>query len=267
MACLWARVRTESRSREPAGARLKGPPSAKGNSDGPWRTGGVVVEPPVGIGGGPSRGLIGHDAAAPPNPHLLLSKLRPTGHGQAGRRPLGALSSRSPAMAHAMKDSGLEAVFLNNRATLLRFLRARGAGEGAEDLLQEMWIRASAGASGPVADPLAYLYRVANNLLLDRRRAELRPMRAPTAGPARSAWSGAAKARCWAASFRRRSRAAARRWRFACRSASGSRGDAGGSPKPATSPSAAPPYPRAPPCPGRRRSRSACGPGHSPGPR
>ena len=77
-------------------------------------------------------------------------------------------------MAKAMKDSGLEAVFLNNRAALLRFLRARGAAEGAEDLLQEMWIKASAGASGPIADPLAYLYRVANNLMLDRRRAELR---------------------------------------------------------------------------------------------
>jgi RNA polymerase sigma factor (sigma-70 family) len=80
-------------------------------------------------------------------------------------------------MAIAMKDSGLEAVFLENRAALLRFLRARGAGEGAEDMLQDMWIKARAGVSGPIADPLAYLYRVANNLLLDRRRAELRGAR------------------------------------------------------------------------------------------
>jgi RNA polymerase sigma-70 factor (ECF subfamily) len=77
-------------------------------------------------------------------------------------------------MAKQMTTSGLEAVFMENRAALLRFLRARGAGEGAEDLLQEMWVKASAGASGPIADPLAYLYRAANNLLLDRRRAELR---------------------------------------------------------------------------------------------
>jgi RNA polymerase sigma-70 factor (ECF subfamily) len=76
-----------------------------------------------------------------------------------------------------MTTSGLEAVLMENRAALLRFLRARGAAEGAEDLLQEMWIKASAGASGPIAGPLAYLYRATNNLLLDRRRAALRSQR------------------------------------------------------------------------------------------
>lgn len=73
-----------------------------------------------------------------------------------------------------MAGSGLEAVFFTHRETLLRFLRARGAGDAAEDLLQELWLKASAGASGPIADPLAYLYRVANNLMLDRRRGEIR---------------------------------------------------------------------------------------------
>jgi RNA polymerase sigma-70 factor (ECF subfamily) len=77
-------------------------------------------------------------------------------------------------MAIMMTTSGLEAVFMENRAALVRFLRARGVVEGAEDLVQEMWIKASAGASGPIADPLAYLYRIANNLMLDRRRAALR---------------------------------------------------------------------------------------------
>ena len=76
-----------------------------------------------------------------------------------------------------MTGSGLEAVFLANRGALLRFLRARGAGAGAEDLLQELWIKASAGASGPIAEPLAYLYRAANNLMLDRRRSALRTAR------------------------------------------------------------------------------------------
>ena len=71
-------------------------------------------------------------------------------------------------------DSGLVAVFLQNRPALLRFLRALGAGDTAEDLLQELWIKASAGASQPIADPLAYLYRAASNLVLDARRAELR---------------------------------------------------------------------------------------------
>lgn len=77
--------------------------------------------------------------------------------------------------------SGLEAVFLENRMTLLRFLRARGAGDAAEDCLQEVWIKASSGASGPIAEPLAYLYRTASNVMLDRRRAELRATRRDTA--------------------------------------------------------------------------------------
>ncbi len=77
--------------------------------------------------------------------------------------------------------SGLEAVFLENRMTLLRFLRARGAGDAAEDCMQEVWIKASSGASGPIAEPLAYLYRTANNVMLDRRRAALRATRRDTA--------------------------------------------------------------------------------------
>lgn len=66
--------------------------------------------------------------------------------------------------------SGLQAEFLASRDKLLRFLQARGAGEDAEDLLQEVWIKASTSASGPVAAPLAYLYRVANSLMIDRYR-------------------------------------------------------------------------------------------------
>lgn len=66
--------------------------------------------------------------------------------------------------------SGLEAVFLANRARLAGFLRAHGAGDAAEDLLQELWIRISAAQAGPIAQPLSYLYRAANNLMLDRYR-------------------------------------------------------------------------------------------------
>lgn len=73
-----------------------------------------------------------------------------------------------------MAGGGLEAAFLANRASLLRFLRARGAGESAEDLVQEVWIRAAGEARGPIADPLAYLYRAANNLMIDRNRAAAR---------------------------------------------------------------------------------------------
>jgi RNA polymerase sigma factor (sigma-70 family) len=64
-----------------------------------------------------------------------------------------------------VSSGGLEAVFLAHRTELLRFLRARGAGDAAEDLVQE---------SGPVQDPLPYLYRAANNLMIDRVRSEQR---------------------------------------------------------------------------------------------
>lgn len=76
-----------------------------------------------------------------------------------------------------MTINGLEAVFLENRDKLLRFLRARGAGEFAEDLLQDLWLRAATAEIGPIAEPLSYLFRVANNLMLDRHRAATRAQR------------------------------------------------------------------------------------------
>lgn len=76
-----------------------------------------------------------------------------------------------------MDEHGLEAVLMNNRPALFRFLAARGAGADAEDLLQELWLKARRPPSGPIADPLAYLYRMADNLMLDRRRAGQRRTR------------------------------------------------------------------------------------------
>ena len=81
------------------------------------------------------------------------------------------------AIEQAGATGGLEQVYLMHRPQLLRFLRARGGGDAAEDLLQELWLRASAGASGPIMDPLPYLYRAANNLMLDRRREAMRRAR------------------------------------------------------------------------------------------
>lgn len=70
--------------------------------------------------------------------------------------------------------TGLSAIFLNNRPALLRFLRARGAGADAEDMVQDLWMKLEAKDIGPVAEPLPYLYRMANNLMLDRYRAATR---------------------------------------------------------------------------------------------
>ena len=72
-----------------------------------------------------------------------------------------------------MSRSGLETIFLANRERLLRFLAAHGAGDGAEDLLQELWLKLSNSPDGPIAQPLSYLYRAANNLMLDRYRSRL----------------------------------------------------------------------------------------------
>ena len=68
---------------------------------------------------------------------------------------------------------GLQRVVLNERARLLRFLAARGAGEEAEDLLQELWQRLAAVSNQPVADPVSYLFRAAENLMRDHRRSRV----------------------------------------------------------------------------------------------
>lgn len=74
-----------------------------------------------------------------------------------------------------MSNGGLEAVLLSNRAALLRFIRARGGPSDAEDLFQELWLKLSiTPPSGPIADPLAYLYKAADNMMHDRRRAAMR---------------------------------------------------------------------------------------------
>jgi len=65
---------------------------------------------------------------------------------------------------------GLQRVILNERARLLRFLAARGAGDEAEDVLHDLWQRVAVAPAQPVADPVAYLFRAAENLMRDRRR-------------------------------------------------------------------------------------------------
>jgi hypothetical protein len=57
---------------------------------------------------------------------------------------------------HTMPPNGLEAVYLDNRDKLLRFLRARGAGEAAEDLIHDLWLKVVGRSDGPIANPVAY---------------------------------------------------------------------------------------------------------------
>ncbi|WP_059150495.1 RNA polymerase sigma factor [Novosphingobium barchaimii] len=75
-------------------------------------------------------------------------------------------------MTAESSSAGLEAAFLDNREKLVRFLRARGAGEAAEDLVQEVWLKIAASSPGPVASPLSYLFRTADLLMIDRFRSQ-----------------------------------------------------------------------------------------------
>lgn len=66
--------------------------------------------------------------------------------------------------------TGIEAIYLANRDRLLRFLVARGAGDAAEDLVQDLWLKVSRRADGPIGNPVAYLFRAADTLMIDRYR-------------------------------------------------------------------------------------------------
>ena len=76
-----------------------------------------------------------------------------------------------------MQHQGLQILFEEHREQLLRYLRAHGAGDAAEDLLQELWLKVAAVPTGPVASPKSYLYRAATNLMIDRRRSEAQAQR------------------------------------------------------------------------------------------
>ncbi|MDB5678956.1 RNA polymerase sigma factor [Sphingomonas bacterium] len=69
-----------------------------------------------------------------------------------------------------MADSGLKAIFLAQRPMLLRLLTARlGGRDEAEDALQDLWLRIDQTSDQPIAQPAAFLYRMASNLATDRR--------------------------------------------------------------------------------------------------
>jgi RNA polymerase sigma factor (sigma-70 family) len=70
---------------------------------------------------------------------------------------------------------GLEVVFLANRPALLRYLTTRLRDAAlAEDAAQDLWIKLQRLDCGPILHPLSYLYRMAENIALDRRRSVVR---------------------------------------------------------------------------------------------
>jgi RNA polymerase sigma-70 factor (ECF subfamily) len=82
-------------------------------------------------------------------------------------------------MADAVEGRGGLAALVNlHRAELLRFLAARcGDRAEAEEVLQDLWVKLADAPSGPIGNARAYLFRAANNLVLDRLRGRQRAMR------------------------------------------------------------------------------------------
>jgi RNA polymerase sigma-70 factor (ECF subfamily) len=76
-------------------------------------------------------------------------------------------------MHHRPANGLLRTALLEHRPALLRYFIARRVPpEEAQDVLQDLAVKLESHASGPVAEPRAYLYRMAENLLLDRIRSD-----------------------------------------------------------------------------------------------
>ncbi|HEX7855317.1 MAG TPA: RNA polymerase sigma factor [Sphingobium sp.] len=72
-----------------------------------------------------------------------------------------------------MQNSGLLEAFMALRPSLLRYLSLQGAaGDEAEDIVQEVGLKLTGLDVASVAQPRAYLYRMAHNLFLLNRRTE-----------------------------------------------------------------------------------------------
>jgi len=71
--------------------------------------------------------------------------------------------------------SPLVDVYLERRENLVRFFAARaGSRQAAEDLTQELYLKLADAEEADVQNPLALLYRIATNLMLDRARSTAR---------------------------------------------------------------------------------------------
>lgn len=79
-------------------------------------------------------------------------------------------------VAEGAGKAALVSAYLERRADLVRFfsLRLRSAA-AAEDLVQEIYVRlAAVETHDEIQNPVAYLYRLGSNLMLDRLRGERR---------------------------------------------------------------------------------------------
>jgi RNA polymerase sigma factor (sigma-70 family) len=72
-------------------------------------------------------------------------------------------------------ETGLTQLLGEMRTDLSRFMLARQCDPAeVEDLLQDLYVKLTSIRTGPVSNPRAYLYQMANNLLHDHRRGRRR---------------------------------------------------------------------------------------------
>lgn len=79
-------------------------------------------------------------------------------------------------MPEPVEDTDLLDLYLQKRPSLVRFFAARlGSSSAAEDLVQELYLKLSTLEPGTAFDnPSAFLFRTAQNLMLDRLRQDRR---------------------------------------------------------------------------------------------
>jgi len=71
--------------------------------------------------------------------------------------------------------SSLQSAYLEKRADLVRFFRLRlRSSEAAEDLVQDIFVRISNFDDSQITNPVAYLYRLGWNMMLDKLRQQRR---------------------------------------------------------------------------------------------
>lgn len=75
----------------------------------------------------------------------------------------------------ASTPDNLHALYRECRGELLRFVRARiGDWAEAEDVLQDLWLQIETRRPEMLANPRSYLFKMANNIIIDRQREVLR---------------------------------------------------------------------------------------------
>ncbi|AXB76568.1 RNA polymerase sigma factor [Novosphingobium sp. P6W] len=85
----------------------------------------------------------------------------------AHHAPIDGPELTGPVPLHA----GLEDAFRSERSSLLRYLGRRAGPDAAHDLVQEVFVRAAGSEQASrLANPAAFVRRIARNLLIDRSR-------------------------------------------------------------------------------------------------